>query len=170
MMGVLQGELRSQLAIMGEDVARSMRIVNRLFYESTENCSYATLFVGIYDDAHRKLSYVNCGHNPPLHLHGDKVERLSATATVLGLFEKWECEVREIALVPGDVLTLYTDGVIEAVDENQQEFGTDRLIKVLSESKRSGPSTLIKDVLSKVKDFAAGEQGDDITVLVAVAR
>jgi len=116
------------------------------------------------------LSYINCGHNPPLLLHRDKVERLCATATVLGLFNKWDCEVEEITLVPGDVLTLYTDGVVEAMDENQQEFGMARLIKVLCESKRSGPSTLITDVISKVKDFAAGEQGDDITVLVAVVR
>jgi len=167
-MGVLQGELRSQLAVMGEDVARSLRCVNRLFYESTELCNYATLFVGIYDDVNRNLSYVNCGHNPPLLLHGDKVERLSATATVLGLFEKWDCEVEEISLVPGDILALYTDGVVEARKDDQQEFGEARLAALLRESSRLvGPATLLNNIVQTVDEFAAGEQSDDLTVLVA---
>ena len=65
LMANLQAGLRSQSALLVEDLAQSLRLVNRLFFECTEPSKYATLFLGIYDDATRSLRYVNCGHNPP---------------------------------------------------------------------------------------------------------
>jgi hypothetical protein len=92
-MANLQANLRSQYALALEDIPRLLRSVNRLFYKNTETNHYATTFFAVYDDEARRLRYVNCGHNPPIlvRANGD-VERLNAAATVLGLFEDWDCE------------------------------------------------------------------------------
>ncbi|MFZ0792291.1 MAG: SpoIIE family protein phosphatase, partial [Candidatus Korobacteraceae bacterium] len=114
LMANLQANLRSQYALALEDLPRLLRSVNHLFYKNTENNHYATTFFAVYDDQNRTLRYVNCGHNPPLLLrkNGD-VEWLQASATVLGLFEEWDCSVVEQQLETGDVLVIYTDGVSE---------------------------------------------------------
>lgn len=86
-MANLQANLCSQYAVALEDLPRLLRSVNRLFYENTPDDCYATLFFGDYDDSGRQLRCANSGHNPPLLLHAsEKLERLAATTTVLGLF------------------------------------------------------------------------------------
>src|SRR5206468_9387141 len=85
------------------------------------------LFFAEYDDDTRKLRYSNCGHPPALLLRGgDCLERLGATCTVVGLFEKWDCTMEERELAPGDAVLLYTDGVTEALNGEGEEFGEDR--------------------------------------------
>src|ERR1035438_2798553 len=108
----LQAHLRSQSSIAPEDPARLLQVVNRMIWKSTSPEHYATMFYALYDDSTRRLKYVNCGHNPPVLMHSDgSVERLTATATVIGLFERWECTVREVQLADGDVLVIFSDGV-----------------------------------------------------------
>src|ERR1022692_410084 len=81
-------------------------------------------FLGHYTDATRTLRYANCGHNPPLLLRkGGVVERLAATATVLGLFSDWECSTASIQLQPEDVLCMYTDGITETTGSAEKQFG-----------------------------------------------
>ena len=117
LMANLQASLRSQYALAQQDLSRLLSTVNRLFCKNTEQNHYATMFFGVYDDATRKLRYANCGHNPPILLRGKgSVERLNATATILGAFEDWECSIAEVQLVPGDLLAIYTDGVTEAAN------------------------------------------------------
>jgi len=169
LMANLQAHLRSQAAILVQDLPRSLRSVNRMFYESTEPSNYATLFLGVYDDATRRLSYANCGHNPPLLLHGETVERMAATVTVLGLFEEWECVVAEAQLAAGDILAIYTDGIVEAMNANQEEFGEGRLVQTLRENRHLDATSLLDTVVAAVRQFAAGEQSDDLTLLVARA-
>jgi sigma-B regulation protein RsbU (phosphoserine phosphatase) len=86
---------------------------------------------------HEKLRYVNCVHNPPLLLRKNGVERLSATATVLGLFREWKCAVGEVQMEADDILCLYTDGITEAPNESGKEFGETGLLEVL---RRNGSS------------------------------
>src|ERR1039457_4878468 len=93
-------------------------------------------FLGHYSDATRTLRYVNCGHNPPMLLRkGGAVERLSATATVPGLFSDWECSVAEARLEAGDVLSIYTDGITETTGESLEEFGEVRLLETLRKNR-----------------------------------
>jgi sigma-B regulation protein RsbU (phosphoserine phosphatase) len=120
-------------------------------------------------DATRRLSYANCGHNPPLLLHGETVERMAATVTVLGLFEEWECVVAEAQLAPGDILAIYTDGIVEAMNANQEEFGEARLVQTLRENRHLDATSLLDTVVAAVQQFAAGEQSDDLTLVVARA-
>jgi serine phosphatase RsbU (regulator of sigma subunit)/integral membrane sensor domain MASE1 len=170
LMANLQANLRSQSAILVQDLPGSLRFVNRMFYESTEPTKYATLFLGIYYDATRRLCYVNCGHNPPLLLRGETIERLTTNVTVLGLFEEWECAVAETTLAPGDILVLYTDGVVEATNANQEEFGEAGLVQILRENRHLDAPSLLETVVATVQQFTAGEQSDDLTLLVARVR
>src|SRR5215467_6854154 len=115
LMANLQANLRSQCATATEQPNQFLRSVNQLFFENTAESDYATFFFSEYDDVSRRLRYANCGHLPALLLRGDgSLERLEPTATVLGLFEKWDYTVEERQLFPGDMLVLYTDGATES--------------------------------------------------------
>ena len=170
LMANLQAHLRSQSAIVSHDFSRTLRLVNRLFYESTESAKYATLFIGVYEDETRRLRYVNCGHNPPVILHADGVEKLNSTATVLGMFEEWDCEVAETLLCPHDILAICTDGVLEAANEAGDEFGEEGLVAVLRAGSQQNAEALMGSVIAAVKSFAPGEQADDLTLIVAIAK
>ncbi|MBV9301568.1 MAG: SpoIIE family protein phosphatase [Acidobacteriaceae bacterium] len=168
LMANLQANLRSQYAAALEDLPGLLQSVNRLFFENSNESSYATLFFADYDDSRRRLRYVNCGHLPPLVLRTDGcVERLTSTATVLGLFERWECSVAELMLAAGDVLVLYTDGVTEAENAAGEQFGESRLIETIRSQGRRSVSCLLKEVVNTVQKFGDGEQADDITMVVA---
>src|SRR2546421_11033198 len=111
----LQANLRSQCALALDQPQRLLCSVNQLFCDNTPDGAFATLFFAEYDDAASRLRYANCGHLPGLVLRTDgTVERLDATATVLGIFKDWDCEIGECQLRSGDTLALYTDGITES--------------------------------------------------------
>lgn len=171
LMANLQASLRSMYASAERDLPQFLGSVNRLFVKNTETTHYATMFFGVYDDASRKLLYANCGHNPPILLrHDGQVLRLGATATVLGLFEDWQCTVDQIALSAGEILAIYTDGITEAADRDEEEFGEERLISLLQSNKSHNAPSLLKKVLAAVQEFSPGEQGDDLTLIVAKVK
>jgi sigma-B regulation protein RsbU (phosphoserine phosphatase) len=141
--------------------------VNRILWKSTAAEHYATLFVGIYDDATRRLTYVNCGHTPPILLRADgSVDRLEPTATVVGLFEKWECDAREIQLAPNDLLAISSDGVTEAM-LGEEEFGEARFLDELRRTRQLPLDQVVTAVFTAVQQFSAGNQSDDLTLVVA---
>jgi len=174
LMANLQANLRSQYALALEDIPRLLRSVNRLFYKNTESNHYATTFFAVYDDETRRLRYVNCGHNPPVLLRANgQVERFNATATVLGLFEEWDCNVVECDLAMGDVLVIYTDGISEAGesdDGESEEFGEDRLMAAIRQHQQSSAGEVLDGVLSAVQQFSPEQQADDMTLVVARCR
>ena len=129
LMANLQANLRSQCAVAHDEPVRFLRSVNQLFYESTDDHAYATLFFAEYDDATGRLRYASCGHLSALLLRRDgTLERLDSTATVLGLFKEWDCSLEERLLLPGDILAFYTDGVTESFNAVGDEFGEGRLV------------------------------------------
>ena len=134
--------------------------------------TFATLFFAEYDDATRRLRYANCGHLAGLVIRGDdRIDRLEPTATVLGLFDDWQCSVAETDLFAGDIVALYTDGVTETVDGGGEEFGEKRLEAVLKRHHdSSSPPALVDDVIAAVQAFGAAEQFDDITVIVGMGK
>ena len=171
LMANLQANLRGQYALALEDIPRLLRSVNRLFYKNTENNHYATTFFAVYDDESRRLRYVNCGHNPPLLARADgRVEQLGATATVLGLFEEWDCSVAELELAVGDVLVIYTDGISEASPNEEDEFGEQRLIDATRSHRQRSADEILEAIISEVQEFSQGEQADDMTLIVARGR
>jgi phosphoserine phosphatase RsbU/P len=171
LMANLQANLRSQCANALDQPQRFLCSVNRLFCENTPDGSFATLFFAEYDDSGGRLRYANCGHLPALLLRSDDtVERLDATATVLGVFHEWDCEIGERQIYPGDRLVLYTDGVTEAFSEAGEEFGEQRLIEVLGRHRKLPCQALLASIVDEVRRFSPYEQKDDITLIAASVR
>jgi Stage II sporulation protein E (SpoIIE) len=171
LMASLQGSIHSRAAFHPGDLPQRLAAVNQHLYHHTAAERYATLFFGHYDDATRSLRYVNCGHNPPLLLRGEgSVERLAPTATVLGLFRTWECSVGETRLESGDLLTVFTDGIVEARCENGEEFGETRLLGTLHESRELDAVAILRNVEQAVEQFRFGEREDDLTLVIARAQ
>ncbi len=168
LMASLQGSLHSQYSSSSKDISQLLISVNRHFYKHTAKDRYATLFFGRYSDATRTLHYVNCGHNPPVLLRrGGAVERLDATATVLGLFLEWDCSVAEIRLEAGDILCLYTDGITETTGYNREEFGEARLVDSLRKNADLEASHILRNLQTAAEQFRLGEPEDDLTLLIA---
>lgn len=99
-----------------------------------------------------------------------KVECLDSTATVLGLFDRWDCLIRECSLAPADLLVLYTDGVTESRDDRDEEFGEERLVEALRRYRSVPAGEMVKSVVNDVRAFSPHEQSDDITLIVARCR
>jgi serine phosphatase RsbU (regulator of sigma subunit) len=145
--------------------------VNRLFYDNTGDSAYASLLFADYDDATRRLRYVNCGHLSGLLLRTDgTLELLESTSMLLGLFREWDCCMREQELSPGDVLALYTDGVTEACNEQGEEFGDRRLIELMRQHRELSCQALLTAIVDEVQRFGSQEQHDDITAIIAKCR
>jgi len=171
LMANLQANLRSQCATAAEQPEQLLQSVNRLFYENTADNAYATLFYSEFDDRTCRLRYANCGHLPGLIVQSDgTVKRLSSTATVLGLFPEWQCHTSELELCPGDLFTIFTDGITEAVNHHDEEFGEDRLLDVMRRASDLSPRHVVQAVLDEVRQFSGNQQRDDETLIVARCR
>src|SRR6266567_8972348 len=171
LMANLQANLRSQCAIALDQPQRLLRSVNRLFCENTPDGAFATLFFAEYDDNACRLRYANCGHLPALLLRSDNtVERLDATATVLGIFKDWDCEIGECQLHPGDTLALYTDGITESYNSAEEQFGEQRLIEALQRHREACSQAALVSIIDEVQRFSPREQHDDITLIIVKHR
>jgi serine phosphatase RsbU (regulator of sigma subunit)/predicted enzyme related to lactoylglutathione lyase len=171
LMANLQANLRSQCAIARDEPERLLNAVNTLFCENTPDGAFATLFFAEYDEKTGRLRYVNCGHLVALLLRSDNtVERLDATATVLGIFKEWECEVGERELRSGDMLALYTDGITETFNEADEEFGEERLLAALQRHRERSSAELLGLIVDELRSYSPREQRDDITLIVAKRR
>lgn len=150
-----------------EDLSQPSRLlssINRHFYVSTDSDRFATVFFGVYDEEIRRLSYVNCGHCPPLLRRASgEIETLEPTATMVGAFAEWDCNEAEVTLCPGDTLLLYSDGVSDATNHYEDLFGEYRLMKLISA--RLSAQELVDRVVASVSEFGNGARSDDVTVV-----
>lgn len=171
LMANLQANLRSQCTSAIDNLDRLLGSVNRLFCENTPDNSYATFIFSEYDDHARRLRYANCGHLAGLVIRGDdRIDRLEPTATVLGLFDDWQCSVAETDLFAGDIVALYTDGVTEACDRNGSEFGEERLLECLFRHRDLSAGGVVAKIVEDVSRHCPHEQQDDITLVVAKCK
>ena len=173
LMANLQAHLRGQFARHSEDIPGLLSSVNQLFQESAPAAAYATLFLGVYDDRTRVLRFVNCGHPPPLLFRRDGgIESLDTTSSVIGMFEDWTGTARDLKLHEGDLLALYSDGVIDARNAQDEEFGLERLVDNLKPyaTDTSSASGVLSRAMSAVQRFAAGQPFDDMTMVIARCR
>ena len=149
-----------------------MRKVNSLLHESTERDKFVTLFYGVLDWKNRSLSFSNAGHNPPLLLRaGGGLEYLLEGGVALGVLPDARYEERPLALRPGDVLVLYTDGISEAESPTGEQFGTGRLETCVQRHADRSANEILKGVVDEVTAWA-GERGptDDLTLVVLKAK
>ena len=168
LMANLQANLRSQCVISLDHPQRLLQAVNQLFCENTPDGAFATLFFAEYDGNTGRLRYANCGHLSALLLRCDgALDRLDSTATVLGIFKKWDCAVEERNLHSGDTLALYTDGITECFNDAGEEYGEDRLVQALRRHRGMKSQNVLTQILQEVQQHSSVEQHDDITLIVA---
>lgn len=142
--------------------------VNEMLCEGNEMGLFVTAWMAILDLETGLLTYVNAGHNPPLLQHDGQFAFVkSRPAFVLGSFETMRYRQNELQLCPGDKLFLYTDGVTEAANEQQQFYGEARLKDFLNRHGNASPEAVLHALSDDIHSFAgSAEQADDITMLM----
>jgi phosphoserine phosphatase RsbU/P len=146
-------------------------LLNHQLFESTPAEKYATLFLGIYDGRSHRLTYSNGGHLPPMLIGEDgRVRRLECGGTVVGLFDNMSYDEGCVDMHPGEIFLAYSDGVTEPENEFG-EFGEERLVGLVSASRRLPLAQISQTVTAAVDDWIGEhEQPDDITLVLARAR
>jgi phosphoserine phosphatase RsbU/P len=171
MMASLQASLRSEATRAPENLAAAVGNINRLVFEASSSNRYATFFYGQYDPAQGRFDYVNAGHNPPILIHGfdgnSTVTRLEPGGTVIGLLEGAGYEQGSVMLRPGDVLVAFTDGISEAMNLQDEEWGEDHLLDTISGHRSASAQELLEYLFDAATRFAgAAPQHDDMTLVV----
>jgi phosphoserine phosphatase RsbU/P len=171
MMASLQASLRGQTIKPCSTLAELIQHVNRLVYEASAANRYATFFYAQYDPPTRLLHYVNAGHNPPIVYRkkgkAENIVRLEAGGTVVGLFPEFPYQEAALELKAGDLFVCFTDGISEAMDTKDEEFGEERLIEILRHCQARSAAETITCILDQVDAFTAGApQHDDMTLVV----
>lgn len=141
---------------------------NDLLSKEAANYMFVTVFYGIYNIKTGEVTYTNAGHNPPYLMKADgTVEQLPLSKDiVVGALDDFQFSEETLHLEHGDTLLLYTDGVTEATNENDEEFGEKRLEDTLKDVPQQNCQQIINAVKANVKTFAGkAEQSDDITLL-----
>jgi sigma-B regulation protein RsbU (phosphoserine phosphatase) len=166
LMSNLQAAVRglASLSVAPEDLCARL---NALLCRNMASDRFVTLFYAQLDGPARRLRYVSAGHNPPFILHADgSHERLREGGGVLGVFANQAFRSGVAQLQTGDRMVLYTDGVTEACNADEEEFGEQRLLTVLQENRRRSPEAIQKEILLAVSAFSHGTWQDDATLLV----
>jgi hypothetical protein len=166
LVSVLQGAIRSSTAFQHESACER---INHMLCERTACERFATLFWGVFDPSTHTLRYVNAGHTAPMLVwdDGGAIERLREGGPVLGLLPDALYSAGIVRIENGDRLIVYSDGVSEAADEGEEEFGEARLAQIVSGSPNIAPETLCDRIIEQVTAFASSETPqDDRTLLV----
>jgi sigma-B regulation protein RsbU (phosphoserine phosphatase) len=166
---MLQGALSAMT--LGTDPARVINHVNRFLCSHAEVGRYATMFFGILDDDGH-LEFINAGHPSPFLIrNGVAEEAFTEGSFPVGLVPEAEYTAVCLKLEPGDTLVLFSDGVTEAMDPDDQLYGVPRLKQVLTGLAECPLEEIQKCVLESVENFARGaHQADDLTLLVVRYR
>jgi hypothetical protein len=169
LMALLQGSLRTLLSagLRGGDL---MRTLNAHLHANIPSNRLITLFYAEYDPFTGSLRYVNGGHNAPFVLRPGGIERLPATGVALGIVPDAVYDVLETTLAPGDRLFLYTDGITEAFDAFDNEYGEPRLEARLVAQRALPPPELIESVREDVLAFCGNMRPRDDMTMMLVAR
>jgi sigma-B regulation protein RsbU (phosphoserine phosphatase) len=167
LMANLQATLRSQI-MTGASPKECLARANNLIYRSTDDDKFATLFYGTLDRSAHEIVYANAGHNYPLFLKaGDKPARLETGGLVLGCLENFPYAESTVSLCAGDSLLVYSDGITESINANDEEYGEERLAALFVNHRSDTAQRLIDEIVSAVKAHAIGSpQTDDMTLLV----
>ena len=141
--------------------------VNQLVSQDNDACMFVTLFYAVLDLRDGNLLYCNGGHNPPRLISRGEIREVPSTGDIaLGIFMEHEFHDNEIVLGVGDALFLYTDGITEACNVAEEEFGEKRLDELLERTGDAPISDVVAEVVGAVEEFAGGvAQFDDMTCL-----
>ncbi len=180
-MSVVQASLRIISSEGDVPLPRLVARMNEFVHRSTPGSKYATFFYAQLDQQGRQLRYVNAGHNAPFLLRAGRqsttdsaspeIEQLSVGGTVVGMFPDMDYEEATVELCPGDVLLAFTDGVPEAHNPEDEEFGEERLQQLLRQTAHLPASEISARLSDEMKDWIRdAEQYDDLTFIVMKVR
>src|SRR5210317_207759 len=170
-MASIQALLRTLVPI-NKSPADVMRQVHKLFIHNIRFKTFVTFFIGAFDSSTKTLTFSNAGHLPPLVLRNNKskkesVEMLRPTGAAIGLVEEAEFAEKTIELQKDDLLVLYTDGITETVNLENQEFGRKRLETLIRQVKRLPVKELIQKIRLSLEEFSEGKPlADDTTIVI----
>lgn len=173
LMGVIHGAVRSSCWTESPiQHAEATQQINRLLYERAATERFATMFWSYFDSESQHLKYINAGHCPPLLLkaaHRNTILRLTIGGPVLGLLPDAEFQLGSVRLEPGDVLVLYSDGIVEATNSLDEEFGEHRVVDIVKKCRKNTAEEIRDQILSSVEVFTGRiVPEDDRTLFVIV--
>lgn len=166
LMANIQATLRARLPLE-PNLVNLVAAMDREVEQNTPRGVYVTLFVGIYDPIRKVLRYVNAGHNPQFVLRvAGGLERLSSTGLPVGLFAGHDYQEHSVDLADGDLLFFFTDGIVEALNEQGDMFGTERLEGLLMRAHLDEIGLMLTNIEESVRDFRGkAEPYDDATMM-----
>ncbi len=141
---------------------------NRVLPDHTASTSFVTAFYGVLEPTSGRFTYVNCGHNPPLLVRSDgRLEELTCGGLPLGAFDDAYYADAAIQLDPGDVIAIYTDGVVENDDDERGDFGVARLTELIVRHRARPPQEIVDVVVGETRQYhGISVYPDDFTLLV----
>lgn len=166
LMANLQATLRGQ-ALTPQKIADKIKNSNKLLYNSTSENRFATLFYAELDYENNEMTYCNAGHDAPINIIDNNTTRVNEGGLLLGCFDFAEYVEGNKTFSPGEILVIFSDGIAEAMNEFEEEFGEEKLISIV-ESNISLPAKQLVDLIVKeVQEYSKKvEQSDDITLMV----
>jgi sigma-B regulation protein RsbU (phosphoserine phosphatase) len=169
LMATLRAMLRAQLENR-HSMEETISLVNNTLVKDSASNKFVTLFCGVLDVAKRDFTYVNAGHNPPMlydRTTGETKNLEAGGGPVLGFMEDRKFEAAKEKLRPGQVLALFTDGVVEAQNSAEEFFGEERLRRTISDHADENAQLLMDRIYQAVKDFVGeSPQFDDLTLII----
>lgn len=168
-MSSLQAAVRLA-APMQPDLVHLVESLNVLLHQMTGGRKFVTFFVGRYRPETGELRYVNAGHNPPLLAENGSCRLLASTGRPIGILPDGTYGEATATVARGGTLLLYTDGLVEAVDEEEKEFGTARLVAAIAGRSTQPPSEVLDGLRADVTRFENGKPPKDDTTLVVLRR
>jgi phosphoserine phosphatase RsbU/P len=168
-MSSVQSALR-MAAPMEDDLAALMTRLNALLYRMAGGRKYVTFFFGRYNPDRGELRYVNAGHNPPFVIAGDTVEALVSTGRPIGILPEATYHEAFAMLPAGATLFLYTDGLNEANNPEELEFGMERLEELVARTAAEEVETMSDAVLSAIAAYENGAHANDDKTIVILRR
>ena len=166
LMANVQGVIRL-LSSLDMQPAEVMNRANRLLCHSTPPEKFVTFFFSALDPAKHLLTFCNAGHSPGLHFHRGGVGRLVTRGAVLGMIESLAYKQDAVTLEPGDVVVIYSDGVTEAVDANDEELGEQRLCDVVDQNRHRSARKILDALFDAVDLHQRNQpQYDDTTAVI----
>jgi sigma-B regulation protein RsbU (phosphoserine phosphatase) len=166
LMSNLQATIRT-LMLSREDPALIITRANRLIHATTTPDTFITFFLAILDTNNHSITYCNAGHDQPLHIRGSKFEQLLPGGIPLGFLSDFDYAASCTTLDSNDIIVIYTDGVTEAMNPKEEEFGLGNVKKIMNQHKSATASELLDILLDAINKHTKGSpQMDDITLVI----
>jgi phosphoserine phosphatase RsbU/P len=169
LMAAFQASIRT-LVKSEENPASLMAHLNDVMFENSPPNKYITVFYGEIDTQNHIFDYVNAGHNPPIFLTKDGYRFLTANGPVVGIIANAQYECKQVRLDVKDLIFLYTDGITEALDPEEKEFGEDGVIKLLTQHPPASVEDLAHSLERQIREFTRGAPPLDDSTLIFVRR